>query len=368
MAELKVLIVDDSIVYLRFLEDLLNEIQGVTVVGKANDGDAALKLIPKVNPDLITLDVEMPILNGIECLRQVRKNWPQIVALMVSSHTAYGASVTMECLSLGAFDFLAKPDLDNPSTTKDYLRRQLRTKVNMIRVAHGASQLEAKELARTQKQEKPAPKPEKQETAPLIKIVRPIECVGIGISTGGPEALRTVLPLLPKTLRVPILIVQHMPSLFTKALADSLAKRCPLPVKEASDGELIKSGHIYISPGDHQMRVERKNTSGPAIIRVTQDPPENHCRPSVDYLFRSLAQTYQDRTLAIIMTGMGSDGAKGARLIARRGGIVSAQDKATSTIYGMPMEAIKTGVVEHVLPLDKIAEHITTVTTRRRSV
>lgn len=372
MTELRIMIVDDSIVYLRYLEDLLKEIPNVVIVGKANDGAKALEMIPQLMPDLITLDVEMPILNGVECLRQIRQRWPDILAIMVSSHTAYGASVTMECLSLGAFDFLAKPDLSDANETMSYLRRQLRTKISMVKVVHNANRIVAKENQRIQRSTKPSAATATPENTPVQTAPKPafktrIGCVGIGISTGGPEALRSMIPLLPATLRVPILIVQHMPSLFTKALAESLDKRSALCVQEATDGEQIKPGHIYIAPGEKHMRVEREGDHGPVTIRITQDPPENHCRPSVDYLFRSLSQVYGPATLAIVMTGMGSDGARGVRLVSRRGGLIAAQDKETSTIFGMPMEAIKTGLVQDILPLPGIADYIVNTTNYRRN-
>ena len=363
MTQYKVLVVDDSAVYRYYLKTLLNKMRDIEVIGEACDGAEAIEMIAKKKPNLVTMDVEMPVINGLQCLRHVHKRWPKIQVLMVSAYTEDGARVTLQCLASGAIDFIAKPPHRNADACMAYLREQLMQKVKILRSSNEPRKKEVKKPKLT-KQTTPLPKKEGIQVVPEGEEKGPLAVIGIGISTGGPEALRKVIPHLPAAFPIPILIVQHMPVMFTSVLAKSLNEQSKLTVREASDGEFLRTGHVYIAPGEKQMRVDI-NEHKQSFISLTDDPPENHCRPAADYLFRSLAKIYKANTMALVMTGMGRDGTVGAQLIHRRGGVVSVQSRETSTVYGMPGEVIKAGVHDHVVHLEDIAEHLVQMVTRR---
>ena len=359
--KLKALIVDDTAVYRKILSDILSDQAGIEVVGTASNGEMAIAKAEKLQPDFITLDLEMPVMDGLEALPHLKKLNPDVAIIMVSAHTTSGAKTTMKALQAGALDFIAKPDRSSMEASKLEIQQQLR---NVLRSVISKFQVQSALGRRTPvAPTKPVPPP--PVTAPpnsiaerMAKITgntRP-EVIAIGISTGGPQALTKVIPRLPANLKLPVLIVQHMPPVFTKALADSLSKISKLKICEASDGEKLEAGNVYIAPGGKQMKINKEN--GIAQIEITDDPPENHCKPSVDYLFRSLSILYKGNVLSVIMTGMGKDGAVGMRLLKRLGGKTIAQDQHSCTVFGMPMEAIKTGVVDQVVPLEEIAEQI----------
>lgn len=346
---LKVLIVDDSRSYQFLLSRALEEVGNVTIVGKASNGNMGLRMLELYKPDLITLDVEMPIMNGLETLKRVKEKHPEVEVIMVSALTIQGAQVTLKALEAGAFDFIGKPSKSSMEENHNELRQQLAPKLQGL--------LRKK---RTVKRPAPVTIPRKTTTSRSFKPRRasssPVSIVGLGISTGGPNALKEVIPEIPADFKQPILIVQHMPPMFTKALADSLNQRSPLTVVEATHGETVKSGTVYIAPGGKQMKIRK--TGLQTVIVLTDDPPEKNCKPSVDYLFRSLANQFQGSAMGVIMTGMGNDGTLGLKLMKRYGSYVIAQDEATSTVFGMPMEAIKAGVTDETLPLNRIADGI----------
>ena len=348
---LRVLVVDDSVLYRKVLSDVLSSIPGVEVVGTATDGKVALAKIPQLKPDMLTLDFDMPELDGLKVLEQVRTDHPDVKVVMVSTHTKEGAAITLKALELGALTFATKPRTENPLESKAVLFDQLAPVVKEI-----ISQIQP-----SQHSVGNAPAiPPVIDAAPERIIsqaeVGRIQIVAIGISTGGPKALAELIPCLPQDLRIPVVIVQHMPSEFTAALAESLDQKTELKVIEAENNMELKRGTIFIAPGGRQMKVI--NISGKPMLEVNDDPPENHCQPSVDYLFRSISKVYGKHALGVIMTGMGSDGVLGLRLMKRLGAQVIAQDKQSCVVFGMPGEAINAGVVDRVVPLNHIAIEI----------
>ena len=351
---IRVLIVDDTVLYRKILSDVLSVIPGVEVVGTAANGKIALTKIDQFKPDMMTLDVEMPVMDGLATLRELQRAKKDVKVIMVSTLTREGATVTMKALELGAFDFIAKPSGSSLQDNRKSLMGQLRPVVQAVSMRKMLQPALTRARIRHQVAKvRPA--------TPLRSVAAPppgkVEIIAIGISTGGPNALAEVVPKLPKTLRVPVVVVQHMPPVFTKALADSLNQKSGLTVLEAAGGETLQGGNVYIAQGGKQMRVIKKAIGG--VLELTDDPPENHCRPAADYLFRSIAQVYGNRALGVIMTGMGADGVKGLRLMKEKGAQVIAQDEASCVVFGMPMEAMKAGVVDTVTPLHAIATEIT---------
>jgi two-component system chemotaxis response regulator CheB len=352
---LRILVVDDSTLYRRMVTDILVTIPDVLVVGTAPNGTAALARTKILHPDLLILDIEMPEMNGLEVLRYIKNHHLAVSVVILSSHTQHGSDMTLKALELGAFDFIPKPLTGDIVENKHRIREAL------------APMLAAYYQRRVQQ---PLPRPLVGETQPtptvgqastrLLKIT-PATCrpkiVVIGISTGGPQALAKIMPDLPSDIGLPIVIVQHMPALFTKTLAERLDKKCALHVKEAEDNEVITANTIYLAPGGKQMKIDGDGTGRKKII-ITDDLPENCCKPSVDYLFRSVADQYGCHAVGIIMTGMGSDGLFGLRLMKRQGATVFAQDEASCVVYGMPRGPIEAGIVDLVVPLDNMADAI----------
>lgn len=362
MDNLKAIVVDDTIVYRKIVSDVLKEIPGVEVVGVAHNGKIALSKIATLKPDFITLDIEMPEVNGIEVLQALKSQADAPVSIMLSTLTHEGGEMTMKALELGAFDFVPKPDqgtmAENLEKVKkailpiiDALKRQKRTKLQL------RSQLDKKKILKSQ----PVKTAEIRSSLNLPKrTIRKSksEIIGIGISTGGPNALTKMIPMLPKELKVPVLIVQHMPPMFTASLAKSLDSKSELEVREAADGDILEPGKILIAPGGKQMKIVAGADGISRKIKITDDPPENSCKPSVDYLFRSIAQYYVGRATGVIMTGMGSDGSKGLVQMKRNGSTVIAQNKETCTVYGMPKEPTESGTADIIAPLEAIAREI----------
>ncbi len=364
---IRVLVVDDTVLYRKVLTDALNTIPGVEVVGAVGNGRLALSSVTTLKPDIMTLDFEMPVLDGIATLKELQKHPSDVAVIMVSAHTIDGAKITMQALELGAFDFIAKPSGASLQGNREELLRQLKPVVQSVATK--------RLLARTSSMVKRVPVSPSPPQASPVRVsstrvpptappsLRPIsarpgivQVVAIGVSTGGPNALAVLLSQLPGNLRVPIVLVQHMPPVFTKALADSLAGKCKLGVIEVQHGERLQPGVVHIAPGGKHMGLKKQGTV--VTAELTLDPPENHCRPSVDYLFRSVAEVYNNNTLGVILTGMGSDGAKGLQVMKARGSQVIAQDQQSCVVYGMPMEAVKMGVVDVELPLQRIAGEI----------
>ena len=369
--KIKVLVVDDTIVYRKAVSDILSEMPGIEVVGVAHNGKIAVSKIQTLKPDLLTLDIEMPEMNGIEVLQYLQQHAPQVSAIMVSTLTSEGGDMTMRALELGAFDFILKPTATNIAESKEYLRTLLVPLIKAFQTGSTAvGSLQGGARSDVFARKSASPKPIQTPPSTHIvnhKIVAPgssirrqgkSEIVTIGISTGGPNALARMMPMLPGDLGVPIVIVQHMPPVFTKSLANSLNAKCALTVKEAQDGEAIQANVVYIAPGGKQMKLVASADGTNRLIKITNDPPENSCKPSADYLFRSIADYYVGRATAVIMTGMGSDGTKGLQILKQKGTLIIGQNEASCVVYGMPKAPAELGLTDVVAPLDKIASEI----------
>lgn len=352
---LRVLVVDDTIMYRKVVGDILAEMPGIEVVGTANNGKIALTRIASLKPDLITLDVEMPIMDGLETLQEIQKSHPDVGVIMLSTLTKRGSEITMRALELGAFDFIAKPDAAGREENVQILRNAIGPRVKAF-----AKRLELRLLLKQRQRPvgaaAPAPVPAAPSVLATSRRTGKSKAVAIGISTGGPNALTKMLPQLPK-LGVPIFVVQHMPPVFTKSLAESLDAKCQYAVREAENNEVVRPDVIYIAPGGKHMRVA-SGAVGTKIIQVTDDPPENNCKPAVDYMFRSVAREYGALSTGVIMTGMGGDGTLGLKVLKSFGAVTIGQDEESCVVYGMPKTAAEAGVVDVVSPLQMIASEI----------
>ena len=337
------------------------------------DGASALAAIATFRPDLILLDVEMPVMDGLVTLREMRKRGFKMPVIMCSSLTQRGAKVTIEALACGASDYVTKPtgQADRESAVRT-LSQQLIPKIKALTqevapTASPASQpyspLAPRPLGHSNILPMGGPPPIRQQALTMVPTV-----LAIGVSTGGPAALDILLPAIPANFPLPILIVQHMPELFTKLFAERLNSRCRFPVAEAAQGMIVVPGSCYVARGNWHMEVVGgAHPSAPATLTLTQAAPENHCRPAVDVLYRSVARHYGSGVLAVVLTGMGSDGMLGCRVIREQGGGVIAQDQATSTVWGMPGAVTNAGLAHRVLPLDAIAPEIMRIVNRNSS-
>jgi two-component system chemotaxis response regulator CheB len=363
---LRVLVVDDTIVFRRAVSDALAGEPEIEVVGTAANGKLALARMAALQPDLVTLDIEMPEMNGLEVLQAMSAAGLHVGAIVLSSATIRGGEVTMRALELGAFDFLTKPEGGSVAQNVASLRARL---LPMIRAYQRRHEIRKILQGGLQGGLQALSKPPARELLPVTPASVPVErpariashagppLVLIGVSTGGPVALGKLLPALPRDLGASVFIVQHMPALFTKPLAASLAAKSGIRVTEAVEGERASENCAYIAPGGTQMKLA-PGPHGEIIIRICDDPPENNCKPAVDCLFRSAALHFPGRAVAAILTGMGNDGTAGLRMLKRGGCFAIAQDEASCVVFGMPKEAILAGVVDTVEPLDKIAAAI----------
>ena len=344
MQPLRILVVDDSAVIRRALSRLLAADPELVVAGTAGNGIQALARIPEVKPDLVTLDIEMPGMDGLETMVEIRKLYPKLPVIMFSTLTERGAVATLDALARGASDYVTKPSGEtSPERVAGDLIRKIKS-LCAVRV----------------------PRPQSA-TIPLSVNGRPqgrVDVVAIGTSTGGPNALTALIPRLPADFPVPIVIVQHMPPLFTRLLAERLSGLGRLKVQEGKEGETLRPGHVWIAPGDHHMTVTRKGRE--FVLGVNEDAPENSCRPAVDVLFRSVAQCYGVNVLAVVLTGMGADGTRGSAVIRQAGGQVIVQDEASSVVWGMPGSVVAAQLADQIYPLDGIgSEMVRRVSVRR---
>lgn len=335
---IRVLVVDDSAIMRKLIIDILKKDPEIEVVGQAVNGKEAIEKAKTLKPDVITLDIEMPEMDGLTALKFLRKEVPQAKVIMFSSLTQEGAKATLEALANGAFDFVPKPSTKSFLESVKKIEEELIPKIKAVRGGVTPS------LKTQLYQAKPRLRPG------MYRIL------GIGVSTGGPQTLMEIFKSIPANFPVPILIVQHMPPLFTRQLAERLDKICPLPVKEAEDGEPLREGAVYIAPGDYHMLVSSENRE--RKIKLTKDPPVNNCRPAVDVLFESLAEVYNGSCLALVLTGMGRDGTEGAKKIKQKGGAVIAQDGESSIVFGMPRSVIEAGLADEVLNLKDIPQRL----------
>lgn len=345
---IRILIADDSAVVRRLLTEVLSAETDMEVIGAAKNGQLAVVQCADLKPDVVLLDVEMPVMDGLTALRQLRQSDRWLPVIMFSSLTVSGAKATLEALSCGASDYVPKP-----SGTGHILRAVQYVKDELVpRVRHWGQRIRTvKESPIRIRKDSPIV------TVPSSAKRPPTAVVAIGSSTGGPNALADILSQLPPGLGVPILVAQHMPAVFTQMLAQRLDRRCHLSVREATDGCVVSPGNILIAPGDQHMEVV--SNAGAAKISLNHNPPENSCRPSVDVLFRSVAKTYGERALAIVLTGMGKDGLEGCRILQQVGAHVVVQDEDSSVVWGMPRAVAEAGLANRVRPLGDIATEIT---------
>ena len=368
--EVSVLIVDDSALMRNLIGHMVEDTPGLAIADKAMNGLFALQKIPRVEPDVIVLDLEMPEMNGIEFLKKRKEQGIEIPVVILSSIAARGAQITMEALSLGASDFIQKPSgsiSEDIHVVKDTLVGMLLGYGTAYRKSKGKKVLTPAEYqAKTPSAKssdiavhfKLSATPHTEPAAPPAQVRKPgnTEIIAIGISTGGPDALRVVFSKLDADLKVPIVVVQHMPAGFTNEFARSLDRICPLNVKEAEDGDVIMPGRILIAQGNKHLEVEKKGTG--AVARLSDNPLVSGHRPSADVLFASVAMSFSNHALGVIMTGMGRDGAQHMGTIYKEGGITLGQDEASAVVYGMPRVAYELGHVMEQVSLDNMARRI----------
>jgi two-component system chemotaxis response regulator CheB len=360
---IRVLIVDDTIVYRKIVNDVLSDLPDVEVVGYAHNGKAAIVKMASLKPDLLTLDIEMPEMNGLEVLEYIKEKELEVGAVMLSTLTHEGCEMTMKALELGAFDFIPKPQDGTMSENTESIKKTISPILKAFKRRNEIKHLLKGEKCRVDAGNE---KPRLSESNRVVermhtiagRLTKKSEIVGIGVSTGGPNALAQMMPLLPADIGVPVLIVQHMPPIFTASLAKSLNAKCSLEVREARDGEPVTSNVALIAPGGKQMKINSAGDGKKRIIRITDDPPQNNCKPSVDYLFESIAHYYVGRATGVIMTGMGSDGFRGLELMKKNGSTIIAQNGETCVVYGMPKKPINAGIVDIIAPLEMIAGEI----------
>lgn len=378
MREIRVLIVDDSTVARRVLREIIVDEPGLCVAGLAVDGRQALAMLDECDPDLVTLDIEMPEMDGLTALAELRRRRPRLPVIMFSTLTHRGASATIEALSLGASDYVAKPvGTGGLREHMEHLRLELMPRIRALARMGGRESRPGAQVPETSplpsptlrrepfpadyvlppdRPTPPAGRTSPDPSAPQRQLSQAAELLLIGVSTGGPSALARLLPSLPDPLPVPVLIVQHMPPLFTRMLADRLDQLCPLQVREAEPGVRPEPGEVWLARGDRHLEVARE--SGRLALCEHQGPPVNSCRPAVDLLFLSAARACGSSALALVLTGMGHDGLDGARAIRAAGGLVLAQDEESSVVWGMPGAVAGAGLADAVLPLEALGARI----------
>jgi two-component system chemotaxis response regulator CheB len=359
MPPIRILIVDDSVVIRKVLCEALATDPAVAVAGTASDGRIALAKILQLHPDLITLDVEMPNMSGLETIKEIRKLHPKLPIIMFSTLTERGASTTLDALALGASDYVTKPsNTGSLEVTMARIRAELLPKIKGL---CGNRQ--------SPKQTAPTPRPNAKPGSPQLRApARPtarVDLLVIGTSTGGPNALAELLPAMPEGLPVPIVIVQHMPPLFTRLLAERLNKQAAIAVHEGEMGAKLEPGNAWIAPGNYHLTLERHGTA--VQLHLSQGAPENSCRPAVDPLFRSAATVFGPNVLAVVLTGMGSDGVQGAQHIRERGGQVLIQDEESSVVWGMPGQVAAAGLADAIYPLSQMAGEIVRRVSQQRT-
>ena len=349
MPTARVLVVDDSVVIRRLITQALSAEADIEVVGTASNGKLALAKLETLRPDLVTLDIEMPEMDGLATLPLLRATHPRLPVIMFSTLTERGAAATLEALSLGASDYVTKPsNTGGLDIALARIRDDLVPKIRALVPGMG-----------------PAPRAAVTRPAPAVVTPRAhigvppmVKALVIGVSTGGPSALAELIPNLPGDLGVPVLVCQHMPPVFTRLLAERLDAKSALHVHEAADGDAITRGGVWIAPGGLHM-VVRHRPGGAPVIATTNDPPENSCRPAVDPLLRSAVATWGSGVLAVVLTGMGQDGLRGCEAVSEAGGRILVQDEASSVVWGMPGYVAKAGLADRALPLDELAVEIT---------
>ncbi|MCA9058701.1 MAG: chemotaxis response regulator protein-glutamate methylesterase [Planctomycetaceae bacterium] len=381
-ATIRVLHADDSSAVRRLVSETLAAEHDIDIVGAARDGREAVSMFESNRPDVVLLDVEMPVMDGIAAVRQIRRTDRKTPILMFSSLTVRGGEATLDALSSGANDYVAKPTgASHVQQAVAYIKTELVPKIRMwgskvasdrgpaIHINRAAPTSTASAgpgspavpvRAVNIRPAAPTQTPISGGEAPGVRRTPggPVEVIAIGSSTGGPNALAEVVGKLPPGLNIPIVIVQHMPALFTKLLAERLDRICPMRVREAEKGAVVRPGEIWIAPGDFHMVLRKVRNE--VQIDLNQNAPENSCRPAVDVLFRSVAEVYGGRSMGVILTGMGRDGTEGARVMRGKGAYIVAQDEPTCVVWGMPRAVTEAGLADRVLPLNEIPTEMIT--------
>jgi two-component system chemotaxis response regulator CheB len=359
-AKIRVMLVDDSPIIRGMNARILDKAPSVEIVASVSNGELAVKRMEQGGIDVVVLDIEMPVMDGLTAIPLLLKQDKNVKILMSSTLTQHGAEVSFRALELGAADFIPKPtniaSVDGRNAVDDY-RRDIVEKVSNL----GAAVLKEKRRPAVEAPAAPVPQPVKAKPELVYDESRLApKVLAFGSSTGGPQALLQVFRNLDPSLNCPVLITQHMPPHFTEILAKHIGDVSKMPCREAVDGDVLEAGRIYVAPGDYHMIVKADGLRN--ILRINQDPPENFCRPAVDPMFRSVAECFGKRALCVVLTGMGRDGAAGAKVVADAGGCVVAQDEATSVVWGMPGATYAAGVCDAVLPISEIAPFINKAT------
>ena len=381
---IKVLVVDDSSFFRRRVSEIINNSPALEVIGTANNGQEAIDMVAKVKPDVVTMDIEMPVMDGITAVKKIMATNP-LPILMFSSLTHQGATATLDALEAGAVDFLPKK-FEDIARDKEEAIKLLQQRIQAISSRRVSRVIEkptpaAVSVEKTKPVASPLNRATATKTAPQPRVApsttratasKPVstpspakrlkasgksyDVLAIGTSTGGPVALQAVLSALPANFKLPILLIQHMPGTFTKAFADRLNGLCRISVKEASDGDVLKPGCAYLAPGGKQMLIDGR--AGNGKIRIHEGSEKLNYKPSVDITFASLSKIYGKNVLAVVLTGMGADGRDGARMLKEKGAEIWAQDEASCVVYGMPQAVAKAGIATESLPLDQVAKRI----------
>ncbi len=349
MSGIKVLVVDDSAFMRKIIINILASSPDIEIIGKARNGQEAIEKITELRPDVVTMDVEMPVLDGLQALGYIMSECPTPV-IMLSGTESKQAELTMTAFQYGAVDFIQKPSGNislDMAKIKDELIKKVKAAANVA--VHKLGFIE-----------EPKVNVRKKEKTESVQRIRTKKIIIIGSSTGGPRALQQVIPFLTSNIHAPVLVVQHMPSGFTKSLADRLNSQSMLKVREAMDGDILEIGTVYIAPGDFHMIVKQQNINGQIkeVIALTKTEKIQGVRPSIDVLLNSVAPIFRQNALGVILTGMGSDGTDGIRKLKSAGGRVIAEDESTCVVYGMPRSVIEKKLADYILPINKIAQSI----------
>lgn len=368
-SNLQILIVDDSVVYRNILSMIVETIPNAEVADAASNGKIALHKLASIPIDVVLLDIEMPVMNGLDALKIIQRLYPAVQVVIVSSVNKEAAMITIQALELGAVDFIQKPEgtyVENFGVLTTQLRR-LFTHFQNLKEQRKVRPFPKQPAAIEAKTSHPAftPTPSLLQSEQYAPRPERIQVVAVGSSTGGPNALIKILSKLPADLGVPVLIVQHMPPFFTASLAKSLNHQSSLSVKEAEEDELIQPNTVYLAPGGRHMAVKKKPSANGIgfsySVQIHDEAPENGCRPSADVLFRSIAETYGANLMAVVMTGMGSDGREGVRAMKRKGCWCLTQNEASCVVYGMPQAVVEAGLSDETVSLDSLAERIAAI-------
>lgn len=332
------------------ISGVLEERPEIGEIRTAGNGQIGLNKISHQMPDVVTLDIDMPVMNGLQTLSEIRRLYPKLPVIMLSSQTQEGAAATLDALSLGASDYIAKPAdggsfKESASQLGQDLMASIKTCCAAVRKVSAPTQSAGSAYS--------VSSPGTRRSTPVNSTIR---AIAIGVSTGGPNALAELIPALPAGLKVPVVIVQHMPPVFTKSLADRLNAISDLQISEAIEGDPMSPGRVYVAPGGYHLELDRSTVV--PTVRLTSGEKENSCRPAVDVMFRSMSDAYKQGLLGIVLTGMGKDGQLGAQYIRDAGGRVIAQDEASSTVWGMPRAVVEVDAADDVLPLNQIAHRV----------